>query len=134
MFPIIKWNTLTFTNERFINFRLTPGFLYVTWTTSVTFCPTSVVLASAQQYGWIFGILYIASVCMSITHTPSSNTNIFYGVKILQCTKKFGCDKIYREFSNYLPFWLLWDLVWLQTSDDRGNFWFLKDGDVRLLP
>lgn len=86
---------LTFASELLKRRGLPPFLLLKSFATSRTLRPTSVMLASANEFLRHFWIQYIASIRMAIAHAPTPDTDIFDGVKVLKYNK-FSCNRSFR--------------------------------------
>lgn len=75
---------LTFAYELLKCCRLSPLLLFKPFATSRTLGSTGIMLASAKQFLRHLWIQYVASIRMAITHTSTTNTDIFDGIKILK--------------------------------------------------
>lgn len=75
---------LTFACELLKCCGLSPLLLFKPFATSRTLRSTSIMLASAKQFLRRLWIQYVASIRVAITHTPTTNTDIFDGIKILK--------------------------------------------------
>lgn len=78
---------LTFTLEQFVVFRLAPGFLLETRTTSFAVVTASVVLTAAYELVRVRRIGYVAQIRVTVATASAADAHVFYRVKILKRTK-----------------------------------------------
>lgn len=88
---LIKWWTqngavfITFTFEWVRFFSQSPRFLFEARTTTIALWSTCIVSAQTDQDGGVCWISIVAWICMAVTHTTPSNTNIFNWIEVSSC-------------------------------------------------
>ena len=95
---------LTFADKLLRVCRLSPLLLLKSFAASITLRPTGIMLALAEQLLWLVRVKCITGIGVTIAHAPSSNADIFDGVKVLR-NKKFSSEtqrKVQNVENNYV--------------------------------